>query len=291
MHETLTQEIKCNTPVLCMTNFIKSRNVYVGCLDGCIKFLDNENGRLVNEKFTSSQENNSGINNINSIDNLVVSTTFNRQFRVDDPRNPSNPINVKHMKNKPLKMETSSQYAILALADRRIEVYDKRDWNNPVEIRESPFDLQVNCLKTFPDEEGFAIASIDGRVAMEYFSTIANAETKRFAFRCHRQTDALTNTQIAYPINGLGFDDNILYTAGSDGIINVWDWHSRKKNVSFNQLKYDNNQIQSIVKLDINDTNDFLALGTSDDGFKTKDLNYYSKVPEYASNIYISKLS
>lgn len=49
---------------------------------------------------------------------------------------------------------------------------------------------------------GFAVASIEGRVAMEFLDPEVNKE-KRYAFRCHRK-EVGDKTHV-YPVNALAF--------------------------------------------------------------------------------------
>lgn len=281
-HETckLMNKFQSTTPTLCMV-FARNNNAYVGTLEGGIFEIDFENDKLLNTNWIHFNDLDSGINNINTIDNLIISTSFDKKFQGTDYRQ-SKAVFSNSLPHKILKMDANDNEVVLALSDRIIERFDKRDWSKPIETRESPFDLQINDLKMF--DEGFAVSSIDGRVGMEFFSP----DTSRFVFRCHRTTDKLTNTQIAYPVNALSFNNNLLYTSGSDGIVNIWNWQNKKKTSSLNQLKYSNNEIQSIVKSDINYTKNLLAIATSDDGYKTtKDLNYTSSLPQYPSNVYL----
>ena len=39
----------------------------------------------------------------------------------------------------------------------------------PEQERESSLRYQTRCVRCFPDATGFAISSIEGRIAMEYF--------------------------------------------------------------------------------------------------------------------------
>lgn len=55
-------------------------------------------------------------------------------------------------------------------AGRRIVCFDPRMLGaGAVFDRESSLKYQTRCVRCFPDGQGFAVASIEGRVALEYF--------------------------------------------------------------------------------------------------------------------------
>ena len=43
------------------------------------------------------------------------------------------------------------------------------DGGQPEQERESSLRYQTRCVRCFPDATGFALSSIEGRIAMEYF--------------------------------------------------------------------------------------------------------------------------
>jgi cell cycle arrest protein BUB3 len=48
-------------------------------------------------------------------------------------------------------------------------VYDVRNLKEPEQKRESSLKFQTRCIRAYPDGSGYALSSIEGRVAMEYF--------------------------------------------------------------------------------------------------------------------------
>jgi hypothetical protein len=43
------------------------------------------------------------------------------------------------------------------------------------------------------------LSSVEGRVAVEYFDPSPEAQSKKYAFKCHRQGD------LVYPVNAMSF--------------------------------------------------------------------------------------
>lgn len=50
---------------------------------------------------------------------------------------------------------------------------------------------------------GWASASIEGRIAVEYFDRDPESQAKRYAFRAHRQT--VDGVDCVYPVNALAY--------------------------------------------------------------------------------------
>jgi mRNA export factor len=87
----------------------------------------------------------------------------------------------------------------------------------------SPLKHQSRCIACFPDKTGFALGSIEGRVAIQYVED--KDASKNFAFKCHRQ-----DTEI-YAVNSIAFHPQFgtFATAGADGTFNFWDKDSRQR--------------------------------------------------------------
>lgn len=51
--------------------------------------------------------------------------------------------------------------------------------------------------------QGYAISSVEGRVAIEYFDSSEESQAKKFAFKCHRRKENGEDT--AYPVNAIAF--------------------------------------------------------------------------------------
>tara|TARA_R110002050_G_scaffold53574_1_gene121781 strand:- start:447 stop:899 length:453 start_codon:yes stop_codon:yes gene_type:complete len=79
------------------------------------------------------------------------------------------------------------------------------------------------------DPIGFALGSIEGRVAIQYVSP--NIPTSQnFAFKCHRKSNSV------YPVNSIDFHPKFgtFSTSGGDGGFNFWDKDSKQRLKQFN---------------------------------------------------------
>lgn len=68
-------------------------------------------------------------------------------------------------------MSVSDMRAVIGTSNRHIWVYDMRSLVEPEQRRVSSLKFQTRCVRVFPDQMGYAVGSVEGRVAVEYFDT------------------------------------------------------------------------------------------------------------------------
>lgn len=99
----------------------------------------------------------------------------------------------------------------------------------PLQKRDSSLKFQTRYVECMPDDLGFIITSIEGRVGVEYYDVSQTSQYKPFTFRCHRRKEG--DKTLVYPVNMVKF--NPIYgtfaTCGSDGTVSIWDANKRKK--------------------------------------------------------------
>jgi cell cycle arrest protein BUB3 len=79
---------------------------------------------------------------------------------------------------------------------------------------------------------GYATASIEGRVAIDYFS--AEQQDRKYAFKCHRAT--IDGVHTVWPVNCIAFHPiGTFATGGCDGYVNVWDGQNKKRLCQFHK--------------------------------------------------------
>lgn len=270
---SITANFESKSPILSIEYSTNSNKTFLGGLDGSIRHIDYENLKISSESFTKlppGQGVSNGINQLRTIsgkDNILVATLFNGDIKYIDTR-VSRPIHEKSTGYKIFSMDTTSQYVCSGMASRRIEIYDHRNWDQPFQIRESGLKYQMKDLKCFPSEEGYAISSIDGRVSMEYFDTSPEVQAKKFAFKCHRVTNKELQEDEVFPVNALRFGsvNNVLYTAGSDGHVCLWNWQKRKRVKQYPSFA----EPRAVAHIDLNYNDKILAVATSDDSYKNR---------------------
>jgi len=118
---------------------------------------------------------------------------------------------------------------VVGTADRQLLMYDIRKAQQPFRQFQSPLKYQSRCIACFPDMTGFALGSIEGRVAISYVDQ--RDHKKNFAFKCHRQSNEV------YAVNSISFHPRFstFATCGSDGTYVFWDKDSKQRLKMFNR--------------------------------------------------------
>ncbi|KAG5418480.1 BUB3 [Candida metapsilosis] len=283
----------------------------VGLLDGSIRQVDFENvklGQNMGESFEVEDMRN-GINHLcQGANNSVIASSFKGSLQVLDQRL-QKPLHSWKNERKVLTMESTDKYLILGLAGNIVELYDLSTLGTsstptPVETREVGLKYQVTDIKASPDQNAIAMSSIDGRVSIEYLDLPPEAQQeKNFVFKSHRHFDKESGTDLVYPINSLTFRksvnrSNLLFTAGSDGYLCLWDINKRKRLKQYPKfqtfevdgLPSEESTTESIAKIDISHTDDLIAVATSDDNYKRRRRLSESENSKLPSRVYIKHL-
>jgi cell cycle arrest protein BUB3 len=161
---------------------------------------------------------------------LVVSGGWDAALKTWDARSPdAAALGSFDLPAKVYSMSTAREMLCVAMGNRHVWVYDVRNMKEPFQRRESALKYQTRAIACFPSAEGvffifpllsgqssfivalwqkltqtgFAISSIEGRVAVEYFDASAEAQAKKYAFKCHRQS--MDGVDTVYPVHALAF--------------------------------------------------------------------------------------
>eukprot|EP00826_Nyctotherus_ovalis_P057638 TRINITY_DN788_c0_g1_i2.p2 TRINITY_DN788_c0_g1~~TRINITY_DN788_c0_g1_i2.p2 ORF type:complete len:134 (-),score=24.84 TRINITY_DN788_c0_g1_i2:328-729(-) len=124
-------------------------------------------------------------------------------------------------------MAAAEYFLAVGTANKDVSVYDIRKMTQPFFVRNSGFAHHIRSICWVQDNTGYAVASSEGRVAVEFVTS----SNKAFSFKCHRVPKSETNTMLVYPINALGVHPKYgtLATGGSDGTVCMWDIESKKR--------------------------------------------------------------
>ncbi|KAG2193985.1 hypothetical protein INT47_000773 [Mucor saturninus] len=130
---------------------------------------------------------------------------------------------------KVFSMDINEYKLAIALGDRKTLIYDIRDLSKPWQERDTSLRYLLKCIRLMPNGEGYALSSIEGRVAIEYFDMSKEVQSKKYAFKSHRSV--IQDTEVVYPVNSLAFHPRrgTFATGGSDCVINIWDGVHRKR--------------------------------------------------------------
>lgn len=109
----------------------------------------------------------------------------------------------------------------MATSGRRACIVDVRKTSDEITgklvlDRESPLKYQLRTIKFFPDGQGIALGSIEGRVSIEHLEELGMTPTgSKYTFKCHRVQDRV------YPVNCIEFHPRFgtFVTGGCDGAV------------------------------------------------------------------------
>lgn len=162
--------------------------------------------------------------------------------------------------------------AVVTTASRHLIVYQLEGTPSEYKRVESPLKYQHRCVSVFKDKKGmptgFALGSIEGRVAIQYINVAANSKDN-FTFKCHRSSVPNQQFQDIYAVNDIKFHPvhGTLATVGSDGRFSFWDKDSRTK------LKTSEPMEQSITTSCFNHNGQIFAYAVGYDWSKGHEFN------------------
>lgn len=299
-HEPPTKDpvaiIKTDDTPLCLL-YTPLNQTFAGVLDGTVRILDFENMKLGSNIASEAlnDEIGGGINNICNVEplNAIACSSFNGKLQLLDPRQvkPIQVIPSTSPRQKITAMDTSDKFITCAMNANKIEIYDFRNLHQAMETREVGLKYQVKDLKTFPNNQGFALSTIDGRVLIEYFDSSPEVQqNKRFTFKCHRHQDSFTGADLVYPVNSIAFHKtytSTLFTAGSDGTVCLWDCDKKKRMRQYPKFLSHEGEPESVVKIGLSKGDELIAVATSDDNYMRRRRLSESESLRAPSRIYI----
>jgi len=161
----------------------------------------------------------------------IVTGSWDKTLKFWDGRSP-NPAFSTNLPERLYSGDVRGNIGIFGTADRKIVAYDLQKPQNPAYVVDSPLKFQTRCVRLFADNKGFAVGSIEGRVAIQYFDK--SLASGNFAFKCHRPP----NTNEIYAVNDIAFNGaGTFATMGSDGSLHFWDKDSKQRLKAFTRGK------------------------------------------------------
>ena len=195
----LVGTIEHQGPVLDV-RFAGSAQAVSGGLDGSVNMIDIAEAR-VTQVLGTHDDAVKAVVHVADV-GAVVSGSWDKTLRVWDARGGAATLAARlDMPDKVYTMDASNNRLVVGTANRHVLVFDVRNLSAPIQRRESALKFQTRCIRCFPTNDGFAISTIEGRVAVEYFEQ--EDQAKKFAFKCHRVKN--DSGEIVYPVNALAF--------------------------------------------------------------------------------------
>ncbi|KAI7850467.1 WD40-repeat-containing domain protein [Circinella umbellata] len=162
---------------------------------------------------------------------VIATGSYDKTIKYWDMRTP-NPIATVQLPERCYTMDSSGLLMVVGTAEKHVCIFDL---SNPAVIFKqtmSPLKWQTRVVSCFPDNKGYAIGSIEGRVGIQYVDD--KEQSKNFSFKCHRdeQKNVFSVNDISFhPIYGT------FSTAGSDGTVSFWDKDSKQRLKPFSNVQ------------------------------------------------------
>ena len=273
VNSSLKVSLPHDQPVLCTGWHSEGRHLFSGSCDKTARMWD-----LSTQQQTLVARHQEPIKHVfwaTAIGSLITGS-WDRTVKYWDVRTPNqNPQATLSLTERIYGMDVQDYLMVVGTADRKIHVVDLR---KPTEIFKqipSPLKYQIRCVSCFPDQKGYLIGSIEGRVAVQH---VREEDTsKNFTFKCHRVNQGTTSD--IYAVNAISFHpvQGTFATAGGDGSFSFWDKDVKQR------LKAFPKHAQAISCGAFNKDGSIFAYSTSYDWSKGAD---YAK-PGSLNNIYL----
>lgn len=180
---------------------------------------------------------------------------------------------------KPFALAASRTKLVVVMSDRKTLIYDikalsmlanqsQQDPPNviqaePWQVRDSSLKYMALAADCLANDSGYAVTSIEGRVAVDWFDESADAQAKKYAFKCHRAVvespeEPGTKMDVVYPVHALAFNPKHMafVTGGQDGSYVLWDAAVKRRVKAFRE-----EPLNSVKTLGWNCEGNLLAAG------------------------------
>lgn len=131
----------------------------------------------------------------------------------------------------------------------------------PWQTRESSLKFMTRATASMPDDSGYACSSIEGRVAVEWFDPSSTSQSRKYAFKCHRQAGPAEDgdgegIDIVYPVNALAFHPvhGTFASGGGDGFVALWDALGKRRIRQYQKYPH------SVAALEFSANGNYLAI-------------------------------
>eukprot|EP00730_Choanoeca_flexa_P013687 TRINITY_DN5591_c0_g1_i3.p1 TRINITY_DN5591_c0_g1~~TRINITY_DN5591_c0_g1_i3.p1 ORF type:complete len:335 (+),score=70.12 TRINITY_DN5591_c0_g1_i3:72-1076(+) len=158
--------------------------------------------------------------------NCVMTGSWDKTIKFWDMRSPQ-PMGSFNLPERCYAADVVGDLAVVATADKKVSIYNLQGGPTEYKQVDTTLKMQTRCITCFPTGDGFAVGSIEGRVAIQYVD--AAQSKNNFSFKCHRDNKNI------FCVNDIAFHPGYgtFATVGSDGIYTFWDKDNRNRLKNF----------------------------------------------------------
>ncbi|KAI0087307.1 Poly(A)+ RNA export protein [Irpex rosettiformis] len=165
---------------------------------------------------------------------ILATGSWDKTIKYWDLRS-STPVSTVQLPERCYTMDVTYPLMVVGTAERHIQIFNL---TNPTQVFKSitsPLKWQTRVVSCFPSANGFAVGSVEGRVAIQYVEE--KDSSSNFSFKCHRRDQSPTSKDqsLVYAVNDITFHPvhGTFSTCGSDGTVNFWDKDARTRLKTF----------------------------------------------------------
>lgn len=176
--------IRHDGPILCASWSSDGARVFTGSCDKTAKVWD-----LATSSTQQVAAHDQPIKNIAWVQemNCIVTSSWDKTVKYWDGKTAA-PSAVLPLPERAHCMDVRYPLMVVATADRKLVVVNMTNPSVIFNTIPSPLKYQSRCVACFPDQQGFCLGSIEGRVAVHHVHD--RDASKNFAFKCHRDNQA-----------------------------------------------------------------------------------------------------
>ncbi|KAG8905911.1 hypothetical protein FRB99_007991 [Tulasnella sp. 403] len=202
--------------------------VFSGGGDKAARMLDVQSGQ--SSQVAAHDEPIKAVKWVDAQGGILATGSWDKTLKYWDLRSPT-PIASVTLPERCYSMDIQYPLLVVATAEKHIQMFNLSNPTTVYRSITSPLKMQTRVISCFPSADGFAIGSIEGRVAIQYVEE--KQSSNNFSFKCHRKDETKGRETIAnvFPVNDIAFNDlhGTFSTAGGDGTVTFWDKDSKTR--------------------------------------------------------------
>lgn len=167
---------------------------------------------------------------------ILATGSWDKTLKYWDLRTPQ-PVASVNLPERCYTFDVQYPLMVVGTAERHIQIFNLSNPTTPYKTIPSPLKWQTRVVSCFTasTSSGFALGSIEGRVAIQYVED--KDSSNNFSFKCHRRDSTPTSKDqaLVYAVNDISFhpQHGTFSTCGSDGTIHFWDKDARTRLKTF----------------------------------------------------------